>query len=126
LQARESDAGLTLWAPNAYTLAIVRDSYLPQMKRVLDHLAGHSVAVNLQVGAATNGTERNGERRCAAAKARAAHARSESRSALHVREFRRRQIEPARQAAAMQVAQNPGERTTRCCCMAVRVSARRI
>jgi len=39
LQARESDAGLTLWAPNAYTLEIVRDSYLPQVKRVLDHLA---------------------------------------------------------------------------------------
>ena len=61
LQARESDAGLTLWAPNAYTLQIVRDSYLPQVRRVLDHLAGHSVPVHLQVGAASNGAERIGD-----------------------------------------------------------------
>ena len=61
LQARESDAGLTLWAPNAYTLEIVRERYLAHVKRVLDHLVGHAVAVNLQVGAA-NGEERANER----------------------------------------------------------------
>src|SRR3954465_11948314 len=62
LQARETDAGLTLWAPNAYTLEIVRESYLPEVKRVPDHLAGHGVAVHLQVGAASNGAEPNGAR----------------------------------------------------------------
>ena len=108
LQARESEAGLTLWAPNAYTLQIVRDSYLPQVKRVLDHLAGHSVPVHLQVGAA-NGHERNGER--APRTARGAERRaSEANLDPHYtfESFVEGKSNQLGKAAAMQVAQNPG------------------
>ena len=109
LQARESDAGLTLWAPNAYTLQIVRDSYLPQMKRVLDHLAGHSVAVNLQVGAATNGAERNGERPTRSSKG-AERRMPEANLDPHYtfESFVEGKSNQLGKAAAMQVAQNPG------------------
>src|SRR6201989_3130658 len=58
LQARMSDAGLMLWAPNAYTLDAVRERFLADIRRVLEHLAGHAVAVSLQVGAANGGAER--------------------------------------------------------------------
>jgi chromosomal replication initiator protein len=109
LQARESDAGLTLWAPNAYTLEIVRDSYLPQMKRVLDHLAGHSVAVNLQVGAATNGTARNGERPTRNAKTGERRLPEANLDPHYTFEsFVEGKSNQLGKAAAMQVAQNPG------------------
>ncbi|HEV7490133.1 MAG TPA: chromosomal replication initiator protein DnaA [Rhodanobacteraceae bacterium] len=109
LQARESDAGLTLWAPNAYTLEIVRDSYLPQMRRVLDHLAGHSVAVNLQVGAATNGAERNGERPTRSTKSTARRIPEANLDPHYTFEsFVEGKSNQLGKAAAMQVAQNPG------------------
>jgi chromosomal replication initiator protein len=110
LQARESDAGLTLWAPNAYTLEIVRDSYLPQLRRVLDHLAGHPVAVNLQVGAATNGAERSGER-AAARTARPTERRVPEANLdpnYTFENFVEGKSNQLGKAAAMQVAQNPG------------------
>jgi chromosomal replication initiator protein len=109
LQARESDAGLTLWAPNAYTLEIVRDSYLPKMRRVLDHLAGHSVAVNLQVGAATNGTERSGERPARSAKSGVRRIPEANLDPHYTFEsFVEGKSNQLGKAAAMQVAQNPG------------------
>jgi chromosomal replication initiator protein len=109
LQARASDAGLTLWAPNAYTLEIVRDSYLPQMKRVLDHLAGHSVAVHLQVGAANNGSERNGERLPRSAKPGVRRAPEANLDPQYTFEsFVEGKSNQLGKAAAMQVAQNPG------------------
>ena len=109
LQARESDAGLTLWAPNAYTLEIVRDSYLAQVKRVLDHLAGRSVAVSLQVGAATNGAERAaGERprSVRAAEKRMPEANLDPHYTFE--SFVEGKSNQLGKAAAMQVAQNPG------------------
>jgi chromosomal replication initiator protein len=109
LQARESDAGLTLWAPNAYTLEIVRETYLPQLKRVLDHLAGHSVAVNLQVGAASNGSERNGERQPRSAKPGVRRAPEANLDPHYTFEsFVEGKSNQLGKAAAMQVAQNPG------------------
>ncbi|MET0230725.1 MAG: chromosomal replication initiator protein DnaA [Rhodanobacteraceae bacterium] len=110
LQARESEAGLTLWAPNAYTLEIVRDSYLPQVRRVLDHLAGHAVAVNLQVGAATNGAERNGERSPARSARPTERRVPEANLDPHYtfESFVEGKSNQLGKAAAMQVAQNPG------------------
>ncbi len=52
LQAREDDAGLRLYAPNAYTVDMVREQYLAQIRRVLEHLAGKPVSVQLEVGSA--------------------------------------------------------------------------
>jgi chromosomal replication initiator protein len=109
LQARESDAGLTLWAPNAYTLEIVRETYLPQLKRVLDHLAGHSVAVNLQVGAASNGSERNGERQPRSMKPGVRRVPEANLDPHYTFEsFVEGKSNQLGKAAAMQVAQNPG------------------
>jgi chromosomal replication initiator protein len=108
LQARESDAGLTLWAPNAYTLEIVRDSYLPQVRRVLDHLAGHSVPVHLQVGAASNGAERVGDHapRARASQRRVPEANLDPNYTFE--SFVEGKSNQLGKAAAMQVAQNPG------------------
>jgi chromosomal replication initiator protein len=108
LQARETDAGLTLWAPNGYTLEIVRESYLPEIKRVLDHLAGHGVAVHLQVGAASNGAESNGAR--APRNAKAVRRIPEANLDPHYtfESFVEGKSNQLGKAAAMQVAQNPG------------------
>ncbi|HKE48439.1 MAG TPA: chromosomal replication initiator protein DnaA [Rhodanobacteraceae bacterium] len=108
LQARESEAGLTLWAPNAYTLEIVRDSYLPQVRRVLDHLAGHSVPVQLQVGAA-NGHERINERAPRTAKSAERRGPEANLDPHYTFEsFVEGKSNQLGKAAAMQVAQNPG------------------
>jgi chromosomal replication initiator protein len=111
LQARESDAGLTLWAPNGYTLEIVRARYLPQVKHVLDHLTGHDVPVSLQVGAANGSSERNGER----PSSRTAKAGPEKRAVganldphYTFENFVEGKSNQLGKAAAMQVAQNPG------------------
>ncbi|HEX7731430.1 MAG TPA: DnaA N-terminal domain-containing protein, partial [Rhodanobacter sp.] len=50
LQAREDDAGLALFAPNPYTLDTVRERYLPTITTLLGQLAGHALAVRLEVG----------------------------------------------------------------------------
>ncbi|HEY6985941.1 MAG TPA: chromosomal replication initiator protein DnaA [Rhodanobacteraceae bacterium] len=109
LQARESEAGLTLWAPNAYTLEIVRDSYLPQLQRVLDHLAGHAVAVHLQVGAANGAAERNGERTLRSTKSADRRVPEANLDPHYTFEsFVEGKSNQLGKAAAMQVAQNPG------------------
>jgi chromosomal replication initiator protein len=109
LQARESEAGLTLWAPNAYTLEIVRDSYLPEVRRVLEHLAGHAVAVNLQVGAASNGAEPSGARAPRSAKAAERRGPEPNLDPHYTFEsFVEGTSNQLGKAAAMQVAQNPG------------------
>ena len=109
LQARESEAGLTLWAPNAYTLEIVRESYLPQVRRVLDHLAGHSVPVHLQVGAASNGAEPSGARMTRSAKAGERRVPEANLDPHYTFEnFVEGKSNQLGKAAAMQVAMNPG------------------
>jgi chromosomal replication initiator protein len=109
LQARESDAGLTLWAPNAYTLEIVRERYLDEIQRVLDHVAGREVAVHLQVGAATNGQERSAERGTRSARAGQRRVPEANLDPHYTFEsFVEGKSNQLGKAAAMQVAQNPG------------------
>lgn len=55
MQAREDEHGLHLFAPNDYTLDVVRGQFLPRIREVLEHLAGRAVVVNLDVGTATPG-----------------------------------------------------------------------
>lgn len=50
LQASESEAGLCLFAPNAYTVDAVRARYLPQIERIVEHLAGAVIEIRLDVG----------------------------------------------------------------------------
>ena len=50
LQVSESEGGLTLWAPNAYTMETVRERFLDPVLRVLELIGGAPVAVELQVG----------------------------------------------------------------------------
>jgi chromosomal replication initiator protein len=109
LQARESDAGVTLWAPNAYTLDRVRESYLPEIRRVLDHLAGHDVPVSLQVGAANGGAERHNGERPRTAKTPERRAPEPNLDPHYTFEnFVEGKSNQLGKAAAMQVAQNPG------------------
>src|SRR5215470_15889084 len=50
LQASEDGDGLRLFAPNAYTLDIVRGDFLPRIAEVLAALRGVPVPVRLEVG----------------------------------------------------------------------------
>ena len=51
LQVREDDEGLRLFAPNGYTLDIVRTEFLPRIGVMLRHLSGDEVPVRLEIGA---------------------------------------------------------------------------
>jgi chromosomal replication initiator protein len=57
LQVSEDAAGLTLWAPNGYTMETVRERFVDEILRVLDHLGAGAVAVTVQVGGRSNGRE---------------------------------------------------------------------
>src|SRR5688500_2767241 len=57
LQAREDAAGVTLWAPNEYTMETVRERFLGRIALVLAHVAGGAREVQLQVGAARGARE---------------------------------------------------------------------
>lgn len=50
LQPAESDDGLRLLAPNAYTLERIEHEFLPRIRAVLNHLAARPVPVRLEVG----------------------------------------------------------------------------
>lgn len=52
LQAREDTDGLHLYAPNAYTLDVVRNDYLQRIHLVLDHVAGKQVPLRVDMGSA--------------------------------------------------------------------------
>lgn len=52
MQAREDEHGLHLYAPNDYTLDVVRNQFLPRILAVLEHLAGREVVVSVDVGTA--------------------------------------------------------------------------
>ncbi len=76
---------------------------------MLDHLAGHSVAVLLQVGAASNGAERFGERTPRNAKANERRSPEPNLDPHYTFEnFVEGKSNQLGKAAAMQVAQNPG------------------
>ena len=53
LQAREDETGLSLFAPNPYTLETVRERYLPQIAALVAQLAGRDLPVRLDVGSST-------------------------------------------------------------------------
>jgi chromosomal replication initiator protein len=107
LQAREDDAGVKLYAPNAYILDTVRSDYLAKIGEVLEHLAGHSVAIEIAIGSAREPAQG------APAPARASGERRNG----HVHHldphytfqtFVEGKSNQLGKAAAMQVAQNPG------------------
>ncbi|WP_313919474.1 chromosomal replication initiator protein DnaA [Tahibacter sp.] len=50
LQPAEGDDGLRLLAPNAYTLEQIENEFLPRIRAILNHLAGRSIPVRLEVG----------------------------------------------------------------------------
>jgi chromosomal replication initiator protein len=50
LQPAEGDDGLRLLAPNAYTLERIENEFLPRIRAILNHLAGRSTPVRLEVG----------------------------------------------------------------------------
>lgn len=50
LQAHETDAGLRLLAPNAYTLDAVQERFIERIHAILEHLAGAPVTVRVEVG----------------------------------------------------------------------------
>ena len=50
LQARESEEGLRLLAPNDYTLEVVRERFLARIRAVIEYQHGSAVSINLGVG----------------------------------------------------------------------------
>lgn len=50
LQPAESDDGLRLLAPNAYTLERIERDFLPRIRAILGHLAARPIPVRLEVG----------------------------------------------------------------------------
>ena len=49
LQARESEQGLRLLAPNDYTLEVVRERFLARIRAVIEYQHGSAVAINLGI-----------------------------------------------------------------------------
>ncbi|HEX7112354.1 MAG TPA: chromosomal replication initiator protein DnaA [Mizugakiibacter sp.] len=108
LQARDADDGVRLFAPNAYTLDVVRNEYLARIQAVLAHLAGRAVEVQLEVGTADGGRKpRTGARPAPAA---AAEPEFEHNLDPHYTfdSFVEGKSNQLGKAAAMQVAMNPG------------------
>ncbi|HUB89516.1 MAG TPA: chromosomal replication initiator protein DnaA [Dyella sp.] len=115
LQAREDADGLQLYAPNPYTLDVVRDRYLPRIEAMLALLNGQSLLVRLEVGSSAIAPV-NG-RHAAPVKPSPSPAVAEAASvAFHhhldphytFETFVEGKSNQLGKAAAMQVAQNPG------------------
>jgi len=115
LQARDDAYGLQLFAPNPYTLDVVRDRYLPQIEAVLTLLTGHGIAVRLEVGSSAapsvNGRPASSPKPAAApVVAEAAPVNFTHNLDPHYtfETFVEGKSNQLGKAAAMQVAQNPG------------------
>jgi chromosomal replication initiator protein len=114
LQARESEAGLRLYAPNAYTLDHVREHFLPRIGEILRHLAGHDVPLALDVGSvarpvATTSTSLPATATKGAPAAVAEGGLDNNLNPLYTFEtFVEGKPNQLGKAAAMQVAMNPG------------------
>lgn len=114
LQAREDTDGLHLYAPNAYTLDVVRNDYLQRIHLVLDHVAGKQVPLRVDMGSANP--------RVVPRPARAAGPQPPAKAPTPPAATRPHNLDPhyvfdsfvegksnqLGKAAAMQVAQNPG------------------
>ena len=115
LQAREDADGLQLYAPNPYTLDVVRDRYLPRIEAMVALLHGQSLLVRLEVGSSAIASV-NG-RHAAPVKPTSAPAVADAPSVnFHhnldphytFETFVEGKSNQLGKAAAMQVAQNPG------------------
>jgi chromosomal replication initiator protein len=111
LQAREDGEALRLFAPNAYTLDVVRSDYLQRICAVLEHLSGHAMDVQLSVGSTTPAQHGNGSATPARTNGStpAAPAVDHNLDPHYTFEtFVEGKSNQLGKAAAMQVAQNPG------------------
>ncbi|HET7662874.1 MAG TPA: chromosomal replication initiator protein DnaA [Rhodanobacteraceae bacterium] len=108
LQAREDAGGVHLYAPNAYILDTVRSDYFDKIRQVLEHLAGRTLVVGIEVGSAHDRTQ------AASPPASAARRPQQAPHAHHLdphytfETFVEGKSNQLGKAAAMQVAQNPG------------------
>src|SRR5690606_20523745 len=109
LQASEDGSGLTLWAPNEYTMETVRERFLERITLVVEHVAGGAREVQLQVGAART---RDAARSAPVARGRVAGARDAAEPNLDPHytfdNFVEGKSNQLGKAAATQVAMNPG------------------
>ncbi len=111
LQVSEVEGGLTLWAPNAYTMETVRERFLNPILDVLEALAGSPVAIDLHVGSRPSARDAKKPARTAAPSARVAALRdfeSNLEPSYTFDTFIEGKSNQLGKAAAMQVAQNPG------------------
>jgi chromosomal replication initiator protein len=104
LQARDEAGTLRLFAPNTYTLEFVRNTYLDRIEGTLSDLAGHPIALRLEVGSASPGN-RPPAAPAASAPDAVPHHLDPHYTFDNFVEGKSNQLG---KAAAMQVAQNPG------------------
>ncbi len=113
LQARDEGEGLHLFAPNAYTLDVVRNDYLARIQAVLEHLQGARIRVQLSVGSVPS-TAREAANGHDAPVPVSTAAPAVPSGAQHLdphytfETFIEGKSNQLGKAAAMQVAQNPG------------------
>jgi len=119
LQARDDTHGLQLFAPNPYTLDMVRDRYLARIETVISQLTGHELTVKLEVGSSSPRATASGKAPTAQPKAAPAPApvvaEPVAPSFTHnldphytFETFVEGKSNQLGKAAAMQVAMNPG------------------
>ena len=108
LQARESEEGLRLLAPNDYTLEVVRERFLARIRAVIEYQHGSAISINLGVGTL-------GSRKPAAKKTVVAAKPGERPGDAHnldpsytFESFVEGKTNELGKAAAIQVATNPG------------------
>jgi chromosomal replication initiator protein len=113
LQAREDGGAMRLFAPNAYTLDVVRSDYLDRIRSVLEHLNGDTMAVHLSVGSASlpvaparDPIRHDGRGNGAVPVSRSADHNLDPHYTFET--FVEGKSNQLGKAAAMQVAQNPG------------------
>ena len=110
LQASESDAGLRLFAPNAYTVEAIRERFLPRIATVLEHLAGYPVNVRVDVGSLSAARGREPAGATGARPGARREPREDSNLDPHYtfETFVEGKSNQLGKAAALQVAMNPG------------------
>ncbi|MDA3913536.1 chromosomal replication initiator protein DnaA [Oleiagrimonas sp.] len=114
LQAREEEGGLRLYAPNNYTLDVVRSDYLDHIRSVLTHINGQALPVHISVGSAggshpgTSAGNARGNVSTGAAMTPSAAPTHNLDPHYTFETFVEGKSNQLGKAAAMQVAQNPG------------------
>jgi chromosomal replication initiator protein len=107
LQARDDGEALRLYAPNSYTLDIVRNEYLSRIEGLLLDLAGRRVPLRLEVGSAAV-RESAAEAQSAVSVRQQPHLQHNLDPHYTFDNFVEGKSNQLGKAAAMQVAQNPG------------------